>query len=42
MKQPDHSARIQVFRGIRTVAWNPVSICQGGCGKSLETTMAAT
>ena len=31
MKQPDHSARIQVFRWIRKVAWNPVSICQGGC-----------
>ena len=31
MKPPDHSARIQVFRGIRKVAWNPVSICQGGC-----------
>jgi len=31
MKQPDHSARIQVFRGIRKVAWNPVFICQGGC-----------
>ena len=31
MKQPDHSARIQVFRGIRKVAWNPVSICQGSC-----------
>ena len=41
MKRLDHSARIQVFRGIRKVAWNPVSICQGGCGKPLETTMAA-
>ena len=30
MKRLDHSARIQVNRGIRKAARSPVSICQGG------------
>ena len=35
MKRLDHSAQIQVLKGIRKVAGNPVSIHEGGYGKPL-------
>ena len=35
MKRLDHSAQIQVFKGIQKVARNPVSIYEGGYGKPL-------
>lgn len=35
MKRLDHSAQIQVLKGIRKVAQNPVSAHEGGCGKPL-------
>ena len=35
MKRLDHSAQIQVFKGIQKVARNPVSIHEGGYGKPL-------
>lgn len=35
MQRLDHSAQIQVFKGIRKVAQNPVSIHEGGYGKPL-------
>ena len=35
MRRLDHSAQIQVFKGIRKVAQNPVSIHEGGYGKPL-------
>ena len=36
MQRLDPSARIHVFKGIRTVARNPVSIHEGGYGKPLS------
>ena len=35
MKRLDHSAQIQVFKGIQKVALNPVSVNDGGYGKPL-------
>jgi len=35
MKRLDHSAQIQVLKGIRKVSGNPVSIHEGGYGKPL-------
>ena len=35
MQRLDHSAQIQVFKGIQKVARNPVSIYEGGYGKPL-------
>ena len=35
MKRLDHSAQIQVLKGIQKVAHNPVSIYEGGYGKPL-------
>ena len=35
MKRLDHSAQIQVLKGIQKVAQNPVSIHEGGYGKPL-------
>ena len=35
MRRLDHSAQIQVFKGIRKVAQNHVSIHEGGYGKPL-------
>ena len=35
MRRLDHSAQIQVFKGIRKVAQNPVSIHEGSYGKPL-------
>ena len=35
MKRLDHSAQIQVFKGIQKVVRNPVSIHEGGYGKPL-------
>ena len=35
MQRLDHSAQIQVLKGIRKVAQNPVSIHEGGYGKPL-------
>ncbi|MEY8375185.1 type II toxin-antitoxin system RelE/ParE family toxin [Lachnospiraceae bacterium 56-18] len=35
MKRLDHSARLQVLKGIRKVSQNPVSIQEGGYGKPL-------
>ena len=35
MKRLDHSAQIQVLKGIRKVANNPVSFREGGYGKPL-------
>ena len=35
MKRLDHSAQIQIFKGIQKVASNPVSIHEGGYGKPL-------
>ena len=35
MQRLDHSVQIQVFKGIRKVAQNPVSIHEGGYGKPL-------
>ena len=36
MQRLDHSAQIQVFKGIQKVARNPVSIHEGGYGKPLS------
>ena len=35
MKKPDHSAQIQVLKGIRKVSQNPLSTEEGGYGKPL-------
>lgn len=35
LKKLDHSVQIQVLKGIRKVSQNPLSIQQGGYGKSL-------
>ena len=35
MQRLDHSAQIQVFKGIQKVAGNPISIYEGGYGKPL-------
>ena len=35
IKRLDHSAQIQVLKGIKKVSQNPVSICEGGYGKPL-------
>ena len=35
MKRLDHSAQVQVLKGIQKVAQNPVSVNEGGYGKSL-------
>lgn len=35
MKRLDHSAQIQVLKGIQKVAQNPVSVNEGGYGKPL-------
>lgn len=35
MKKLDHSTRLQVFKGIRKVSQNPLSIKEGGYGKPL-------
>ena len=35
MKKLDHSAQIQVLKGIRKVSQNPLSVREGGYGKPL-------
>ncbi len=35
MKHLDHSAQIQVLKGIRKVSQNPVSVYEGGYGRPL-------
>lgn len=35
MKKLDHSVRVQVFKGIRKVSSNPLSVQEGGYGKPL-------
>lgn len=35
MKRLDHSAQVQVLKGIQKVAQNPVSVNEGGYGKPL-------
>ena len=36
MKKLDHSAQIQVLKGIRKVSQNPLSVREGGYGKPLR------
>lgn len=33
MREFDHSAQLQVLKGIRKVSRNPLSVEEGGCGK---------
>ena len=35
MKKLDHSARVQVLKGISKVGENPLPVNEGGCGKPL-------